>query len=143
MGWLKNTRTNNEGLPENGHWQYWDSSKKSLQDDRMLTVSRGPLPPLPRLFKVTATGAAADKWPGCLGVFTRTQRWWAGRPVYTNFFGFLHHGRHDNGWVIGDTLGYTALRGSRARDSPVTEDSWKYWTGTERKPSSVTVTGSD
>ena len=104
-GVLRNTRTNNEGLPENGHWQYWDSSKKSLQDDRMLTVSRGPLPPLPRLFKVTATGAAADKWPGCLGVFTRTQRWWAGRPVYTNTQGrLLHRGSRDNGCEIGSPL---------------------------------------
>ena len=30
-GWLKNPRTNNEGLPENGHWQYADRSKPIIQ----------------------------------------------------------------------------------------------------------------
>ena len=38
-GALRNPRTNSEGLPENGHWQYADLSKKSYQDDRTLTVS--------------------------------------------------------------------------------------------------------
>ena len=102
-GWLKNTRTNNEGLPENGSWQYWDG-KGSWQDDRTLTLSRGPLP-LPRLFTVTATGAAADKWPDYFGEFTRTQRWWWGRPVYTNTQGrLLHRGSRDNGCEIGSPL---------------------------------------
>lgn len=143
-GWLKNPRTNNEGLPKNGSWQYGDG--KTFHDDGTLTLSPGPLPSLPRLFTVTAIGAAAEKWPDHLGVFTRTQRWWWGRPVYTNTQGrLLYHGAVDIGWVIGDKLGRSVLRGSRARDSPVTEDSWRYWTGTglEFKPASVTVTGTD
>ena len=144
-GALRNPRTNSEGLPENGHWQYADGTG-TWPDDETLTVSPGPLPPLPRLFTVRATGSAAYKWPSYLGVFTRTQRWWLGRPVYTNTQGrLLHHGAGDDGWVIGPALGRYVLRGSRARDSPVTEDSWRYWTGTgvEYKPASVTVTGSD
>ena len=138
-----NKVTNDEGLPENGHWQYYDGD--SWQVDGTLTVSRGPLPPLPRLFTVTATGAEAETRPHCChGVFTRTKRWWLGRPVYTNTQGeLLYHGPGDCGWTIGDTLDRSALRGSRARDSPVTEDSWRYYTGTEWKPASVTVTGSD
>ena len=141
-GHLRNTHTNNESLPENGHWKYYDG--KSWQDDVTVTVSRGPLQPLPRLFTVTASGAAVDKWPSFLGVFTRTQRWWYGRPIYTNTHGrLLYHGGGDFGWVIGDKLGYTALRGSRARDSPLTEVSWRYYSGTGYEPTSVTVTGSD
>ena len=95
-------------------WQYADPSKKPWQDDRTLTISRGPLPPLPRMFRVTAIGAAAEKWPDCLGIFTRTERWWRGRQVYTNTQGmFLYHGLGDHGWVIGCTIGYAgALRGS-------------------------------
>ena len=143
-GVLQNRRTNIEGLPENGSWLYWDLSKKSWQDDKTLTVSSGPLPTLPRLFTVTATGAAADKFPDYLGIFTQTQRWWEGKPVYTNTQGcFLHQGGIDFGWMIGRALGRYVLRGSRARDSPSTEDSWRYWTESGDKPASVTVTGSD
>ena len=142
-GVLKNRRTNIEGLPENGSWQYWDLSKKSWQDDETLTISRGPLS-LPWLFTVTATGAAADKWPSYLGMFTRTERWWWGRPVYTNTQGrFLHQGGVDFGWTIGKAFGKYVLRGSRSRDSPVTEDSWRYYTESGDKPASITVTGSD
>ena len=139
-GFLLNKVTNDEGLPENGHWQYWDYSKDSWQVDETLTVSRGPLS-LPRRFTVTVTGAAADKWPDCQGIFTRTQKWWYGRPVYINTQGrLLYHSAH---WQIGNALGSIKMEGSQPRDSPVTEDSWKYWTGTEDKPASVTVTGSD
>ena len=140
-GWLQNPRTNNEGLPENGHWQYTDG--ESWHDDRTVTLSRGPLT-LPRLLTVTATGAAADKWPMYLGIFTRTHRWFRGRPVYTNTQGrLLHHGPADYGWVIGPALGYGPLQGPRAHNSPVTEDGWTYWTGSEWKTASVTVTGSE
>ena len=138
-GWLRNPRPS-KSLPTSG-WQYYDG--KSWHDDPTLTISPGPLPPLARQFTVTATGAAAE-WPSYLGVFTRTQRWWLGRPVYTNTQGqLLHHGLGDAGWMIGNALGYAALTGSRAHHSPVSEDSWRYYTGSEWKPASVTVTGSD
>ena len=106
-------------------------------------MTPGPLT-LPGQFTVTARGAAARVCPECLGVFTKTQRWWDGRPVYVNAEGrLLYHGTADNGWVIEEELGYAALRGSRARHSPVDENRWRYWTGLEYKPASVTVTGSD
>ena len=69
--------TPSKTLPTSG-WRY---AGKTWPDDPSLTITPGPLPPLPRQFTVTATGAAAEEWPECLGVFTRTERWWAGRPV--------------------------------------------------------------
>merc|ERR1711862_383007 len=45
-------------IPTSG-WQYSDG--KSYQDDPTLTITPGPLPPLARQFRVTATGAAAEK----------------------------------------------------------------------------------
>ena len=99
---------------------------------------------MPRKFTVTATGATAEACPPCLGVFTRTQKWWNGRPVYINTEGrVLHLGNNDSGWQIGRKLGYYNLRGSQARLSPTEEDSWRYYTKSGDKPASVTVTGSD
>ena len=141
-GWLQNP-TPSKTLPTSG-WQYRDGDGKTWHDDPTLTVTPGPLPPLPRQFTVTVTGAAAEKWPSYLGVFTRSERWWRGRPVHTNTEGrLLHHGPTDYGWIIGPTLGMYGLRGSRPHYSPASEDSWRYWTGSEDKPASVTVTGSD
>ena len=100
------------------------------------------VPCLPRPFTVTASGAASKEWPDYLGQFTRTQRWWRGRPVYTNTQGrLLYHSAGYEGWVIGPALGFSVLRGSQSHMNPSLETTWTYWTGTERKPASVTVTG--
>merc|ERR1712227_59065 len=93
-GWLRNPNPS-KTLPTSG-WQYADGTG-TWPADPTLTVTPGPLPPLARKFTVTATGAAAKKWPESLGVFTRTDRWWRGRPVYTNTEGrLLHQGNVDN-----------------------------------------------
>ena len=137
-GWLRSDPS--RSLPTS--WKYYADGK--WNDDDTLSVTSGPLPPLSRQFTVTASGAAAEKWPSSQGVFTRTQRWWWGRPVYVNTEGkLLHHGAGDDGWLIGSKLGKYVLRGSRSHHSPVSETSWRYWTGSGTKPASVTVTGSD
>ena len=119
-------------------WEYSCSSVSWCSDPTML-LTPGPLPPLAAQFNVTASGAADEKWSSFLGVFSRTERWWDGRPVYVNTYGRLLH--HDNpGWVIGDKLGWRALRGSRSHHSPAHKDSWRYWTGSDWRPASVTVT---
>ena len=141
QGWLYNP-TPSKTVPTSG-WGYADGTS-TFHDDPTLTVTPGPLPPLARQFTVTATGAAAERWPEFLGVFTRTQRWWLGRPVYVNTQGrLLHHGHQDKGWVIGASISSIALRGSRAHHNPASEDSWRYWTGSGYEPASVTVTVSD
>ena len=106
-------------------------------------MTAGPLPPLARQYKVTATGAAAEMWGDFLGVFTRSDRWWLGRPVYINTEGrFLFHGPRDDGWSIGEKIRKRGLCGSQAHHSPVAERSWRYYNLTEGewKPASVTVT---
>ena len=138
-GWLRNPRSS-QTLPTSG-WQYWKIG--GWYDDPTLTVTPGPLPPLPRQLNVTAGEAATKRCPLCLGVFTKTDRWWLGRPVYVNIKGLLlHHGAGDYGWGIAEQLGYFALTGSRGHLSPTEEESWRYWTG-EWNTASVSVTGSD
>ena len=139
-GWLRNP--NSSQTPPTSGWQYADYD--GWHDDPTLTVTPGPLPPLPRQFTVTAKGAAAELWPCDLGVFTKTERWWDGRPVYANTGGrLLHHGAGDAGWQIANKLGTNVLRGSQSHHSPTEEKSWRYWTGSRYKPASVTVTGSE
>ena len=138
-GWLRNPIPS-KTLPASG-WQYLDGT--SHKDDPTLTISPGPLP-LVRQFTVTATGAAAAKFPSYLGVFTRTKRWWRGRPVYTNTHGrFLFHGPGGFGWEIGYAVGGSYLSGSRAHHSPVSQENWRYLSESEWKPASVRVTASD
>ena len=73
-----------------GGWVYADG--EAWKSDPSLTVTPGPLPSLPSQFTVTASGAAAEKFPSYLGVYNKTERWWSGRPVYVNTHGrFLFH----------------------------------------------------
>ena len=131
----------NKTLPVSG-WQYANTIGV-FHNDPSLTITSGPLPPLCRKFTVTITGAAAKTWPSFLGVFTRT-RWWRGRPVFVNSLGMLlHHGPGDYGWMIGRKYGIYTLRGSRSHLSPASERNWKYWTGSDWRSASVTITGSD
>ena len=135
-GWFYNSSPSK--TPPNIGWMFDDGW--SWYNDTSITVTPGPLPPLARQFTVTALGAAAEEWPSFLGLFTRTQRWWLGRPVYVNTQGrLLHHGHQDKGWVIGPSIASIALRGSRAHHNPASEDSWRYWTGSRYEPVSVTV----
>ena len=135
-GWLRNLRPSKS--PPTSGWQYTD--KGTWNSDDTLSATPGSLPPLVRQFTLTATGAAAEKWPSYTGVFTRTERWWRGRPVYVNKEGrLLYHSATDEGWVIGHSLGKIVLRGSQARHSPANEDYWRYWTGSIWEPASVTV----
>jgi len=128
-------------VPTSG-WQYADNG--TFHDDPTLTISPGPLSPLARQFTVTATGAAAKRYPDFLGVFTRSERWCNGRPVYINNQGrLLRHGAGDWGWMIGRALCKGALSGSRAHHSPDSERNWRYLTWSGWKPASVTVTASD
>ena len=123
-------------------WRYFDG--QTFHDDPTLTITSGPLPPLGSQYTVTATGAAVEKYPSLLGVFTRTERWWNGRPVFVNTHGvLLHHGDGDDGWVIGYKLGYSALRGSWAHHSPTRERSWRFYNRCEWRPAFITVTSTN
>ena len=140
--------TPSKEIPTSG-WLYADPSKEPWQEDPSLIITSGPLPSLCSQYIVSATGAAAERYPECMGVFNRTERWWLGRPVFVNTQGLLlHHGYRDFGWGIGN-LDDFALRGSRSHQSPDSERNWKYYTGTgtgesaEYKPADVTVTRSN
>ena len=101
----------------------------TLYFDPSITVTPGPLPPLPSQFIVTASSSGefakiSDSLED-LGVFNKTERWWAGRPVYMNTQGhFLYHSFQS--WIIGHKLGYFTLMGSKSYKSPADVKSWTY-----------------
>ena len=137
LSWLMNP-TRSKDVPSSG-WLFYDD--KVWQDAPTILVTAGPLPPLARQYKVTAIGAAAEMWADYLGVFTRSDRWWLGRPVYINTEGrFLFHGPYKDGWSIGEKLGRRGLCGSQAHHSPDAERNWRYYDEVEWKPASLTVT---
>jgi len=97
--------------------------------DPSIEVTPGSLPPLPSQFIVTASSSGEfAKISGSLeylGVFNKTERWWAGRPVYMSSQGrFLYHGLQS--WMIGHKLGYHTLRGSKSYTSPADVKNWTY-----------------
>ena len=141
-GWLRNPKPS-KTLPTTG-WQYNNPDKERWEDDLTLTVSPGPLPPLPRTFTVTASGPTLWRWPSHLGVYTRTERWFNGRPVYVNTEGNLLYQGFRDGWLFGDEVGWAVgnWRGSRGRHSPADEDNWT-WGPLVNLAGDVTVTASD
>ena len=137
-GWLYNPISSK--TPPYSGWQIVGLFPGDLWFDPSVTVTNGPLPHLASQFMVTASGGAAAKWSS-LGLFTRTERWWNGRPVFVNTHGrFLHHGFGSDGWMIGKKFRYGTLRGSQAHFSPESERNWSYAHYGAWKPASVNVT---
>ena len=124
--------------------QKWSLFLKTVKtfppkSDPSLTVTPGPLPSLPSQLTVTASGAAAEKFPSYLGVYNKTERWWEGMPVYINTQGGLLY--HNFNWMIGPELGSYVMQGSWSHQSPVCEKSWTYVTdnGIDEKPAAVQI----
>ena len=106
-------------------WMYFDGD--TWKSDPSLTINPGPLPPLPSQFTVTTEvrpSSISGVYKSISGVYNKTERWWAGRPVYVNMDGMLLY--HDWSWMIGDELGYTFLWGSQSHHSPDCERNWTY-----------------
>ena len=129
-GWLHNPAPSKK-LPEfltESDWQCWVAPDKMWTGDPYLTIFPGPLSDLSPAYTVTASGDAARRLPAALGMFTMTQRWWNGRPVFENNKGwFLHHGQ-SVGWMIGSKIGRHELMGSTwSHYSPASEKDWRYF----------------
>ena len=143
-GWLHNP-TKSKTLPKfqsDNDWLCWDDTAKTWLLDPSLNIIPGPLSFLSMKYIVTGLGDVARRWPSALGVFTRTQRWWNGRPVFENSKGwFLHHGA-GVGWMIGSRIGKHELMGSTwSHHSPAGENNWKYFDfdASNFKPASISI----
>ena len=144
-GWMYSNSPSK--TPCTGDWWWYSTNTNSRGDgenwkkDNGLSITHGPLPPMPGQCTLTALGAVAKMYPSYLGLFTKTERWWRGKPVYVNTKGaLLYHGSNDDGWGISFFLFDSKLKGSRGYLSPDDEDSWRYWTGSQWIPAaSVTV----
>ena len=72
--------SNIESVPLTG-WTCWDGDNKKDRDDPHLRISPDQ-PPACGEITITASGDAAVKQPECVGVYTPTQMFSAGRPVF-------------------------------------------------------------
>ena len=87
--WLRSPGTTCE--PPTSGWSFYcrcDSS--GWRDDPSLEVRPGRLVPC-REVSVAASGEAASRLSGCLGVFLPTERWSQGRPIYQRGEGTDQH----------------------------------------------------
>ena len=136
-GYLRNL-TDNKTVPTRG-WEYYVDKSKSWTDDPSLVISPGPMTSLCDSLTVTASGPAAERFPACLGEFSRTETWWNGRPVFKNSQGRLLHQSPEQGWIVGPELGTAGLSGSMAHHCPTIERKWTYWDGSKERPASVKI----
>ena len=129
-------RNPSKTVPRSG----WEYTGEGWHDDPALSVTPGPLPPLARQFTVTAYGHVSEKCSNCLGVYTDTEKWRNGRPVFENAHGWeLSHSGHDVGWEMGNGRCYP-LKGSQSHHSPASERRWMYRTLSGDRPASIIVT---
>ena len=118
-------------------WNYYGG--KSWVSDPTLVISAGPLTSLCNILTVSASGPAAEKQSDKMGEFSRTERWFNGKPVFRNSQGRLLHQSPTQGWHVGRELGEAGLRGSMAHHCPSQERKWTYWDGSKRQPASVKI----
>ena len=135
-GYLKNP-TKSKSLPLVG-WMYCTKPEDPWAADTTLEISPGPLISLCDSLTVSAWGLAALQ-SDCLGEFSRTNRWWLGKPVFRNRQGRLLH-QSGKGWDVGPDLVLSCLQGSMTHHCPAKEENWThYWDGKNDEPASVTI----
>ena len=134
-GWLYNP-SKSKTLPLTG---WWFHDGRSWCQDPSLVITKSPMTPLCDNVKVRIFGEAAKKWPLCQGVFTRTEMWWHGRPVFRNSDGQLLHQSPEQGWSVGAKLGFACITGSISHHCPTNERKWKYWDRSQYLPAKVDI----
>ena len=87
--WLRSPGTGYE--PPTSGWRFYcRCNSEGWKADTSLEVRPGRLVPC-REVSVAATGEAASRLSGCLGVFLPTERWSQGRPIYQRGEGANQH----------------------------------------------------
>lgn len=136
-GWMKNT-SKSETLPLTG-WMYWNG--KQWCSDPSVKIQFGSLSPDQQCgdVRIQMRGAAADKWPKCGGLFTKTDKYFNGKPVFVNNQSLYLHSSGVGTWSVGLKIGRFYIRSTSAGLCPAQIKTWTYWTGSEDKPADVII----
>ena len=114
--------------------------KDEWQADASLTITVGHLD-ICSIVKITETVQAyGNHWivQDTLGVYTRTEKWYNGRPVYIKDNQYLHVG-NDGNWSVGDQIGSYYIKSTGAPLSPVDAKKWYYQYRNEDNPADISV----
>ena len=75
-------------------------------------------------------GAAAEKWRGCCdGLFSFTNSWVFGRPVYYNVDGNMLYLYYGGIWMVGPEFGKNWMTSTFGPLLPTNAKFWNYWDG--------------
>ena len=148
MIYLKNA--SNHSKPPNNGWMYNNNGTFVL--DPVLLLSTEPVPPQEcQVITITSTSGASAEY---LGIFTRTDKYLDGRPVFVNKNGkFLKIISGYSNWGVGDSIYKAdakvcsasaslcpAAKCARSNDRPDMDiKSWFYITGARERKEDTTI----
>ena len=136
-GWLLN-RMKSETVPSSG-WLWGDG--KSWHDDPSIRVTPGKLPSLCDTIIITGKGEVTNKQPKSLGTFSKTEKWFNGKPVWINSeSGYYLNSDNDSRWSVGSKIGNYGIKSSSTPINPADAHTWEYWTGSDDKPANIIIT---
>ena len=141
-GWVSDT-SDNKGIggwlqKKNNNW-FFSLGNDVWNKDATLTVVPGGLQVTCRTYQVAATGPAAEKYRDSMGLFTVTNQWRNGRPLYRTSNGHLLYVCDGGQWCLGDQVGHYGIR---SRDKPVFPEGvryWVFWDGSSAQQAQVSV----
>ena len=131
-------------LPLTG-WMVWDRppkkfSKRRIKErvagmfrdgekachDTSVKIQFGPLTSdqLCQEIEIHFHGAVAKKWLTYGGLFTTTDKYFCGKPVFINNYHQKLHSTDDGDWGIGPVLGYVLIKSSSAGLCPAKIKTW-------------------
>jgi len=141
-GLMKNT-SKSVTLPLTG-WMFVDN-KDNWCSDPSVKIQFGSLLPNQQCgdVRIQLRGAAADKWPECGGLFTKTDKYFYGKPVFVNTQSEYLHCSGVGTWSVGSKIGEAGIRSTSAGLCPAQIKTWTYFTGSEDKPADVTISCSN
>merc|ERR1712126_34679 len=128
---------------ESSHFFFFSnetSPKGGWHSDPSVKIQFGSLSPDQQCgdVRIQLRGDAADRLPECGGLFTKTNKYFCGKPVFVNTQSqYLHCAGAS--WSVGPKIGMGGIYSTYAGLCPAQIKTWTYWTGSEDKPADVTI----
>ena len=135
-GWLYNPATSSS-VPTKG-WQY-NKEGEGFVSAASINAVEGVMEPC-RELSITLSGAAANKHSACCrSLFTLSDSWLNGRPIYTNRDGFKLHFGNEGGWLVGSKYYVYKIKSIDGPIYPNNAEYWQYWDGEVDQPATVEI----
>ena len=139
-GWLKN-ESKSETVPTTG-WKYLDDDGKQWHSDPSIKITPGKLVSVCDTITIKGDWKVVTMQPDSLGTFTRTDKWFNGKPVFINDKGWYLHSGNGGGWNVGEKIGKYFIHSKTAPLCPAKAEEWVSWTGQGSgrvKPATISV----